>query len=397
MARDPIIAIADDLTGAAEIAAMGHRHGLAAVVATGATISTRDVDLIAFDTDSRLDPPDVAAKKIADLARAIAPLPRSMLFKKTDSVLRGAVRAEVESLAAALGFSRIVLAPANPTLGRTIRDGRYTIAGVPLHETTFAHDPHHPARTDSVRGLLGDHGTLAVSTLNATDPLPEAGIIVGNAATSADPLAWARQISPNTLPAGGGEFFSALLTQRGFARAAAASTFSPGGPVLIVSGTASAAGEIVRAAARRDRVPIVPMPVAALSDLSAAHRWADALQTQLATANHALAVFDGPKSSDPKIATAIRATFANALRILVERRALRHLVVEGGSTAATIMHALGWRELRVVHEWAHGVGSLRAPGDFPITVTVKPGSYALPDSLWQHVLQPHAPLAPSRS
>ncbi len=391
MARVPIIAVADDLTGAAEIAAIGHRHGLAAAVVSNFELPPGDTGLVVFDTDTRLDPPAVAAEKLAALARVIAARPPALVYKKTDSVLRGAVRVELESLASGLGRGRIVLVSANPALGRTVRDGRYSVGGVPLHETTFAHDPHHPAATDSVRDLLGPNGTLPVAVLNATDPRPTGGIIAGNATSSADLVGWARGLAAETLPAGGGEFFAALLAAHGFAPVARPAAFSPGAPTLIISGTASSAGKVLRDASRRDGVPIVPMPAEAVSDSSAAspvvRQWITALQTQLSAAGNAVAVFDGPHSSDPRLATAIRTAFADGVRGLVDRRAFQHLVVEGGATAATITRALGWHELRLAHEWATGVASLRPAGRIPLVVTMKPGSYAWPSALWQHVLQ----------
>jgi D-threonate/D-erythronate kinase len=392
MARVPIIVIADDLTGAAEIAAIGDRHGLASIVLTDVRPPTGNAGLIVYDTDSRLDQPGVAAEKIGRLARVLVARPRDLIYKKTDSVLRGAVRAELESLAAGLGCSRVLLVPANPALGRVVRDGRYAIGGVPLHHTTFARDPHHPATTDSMRELLGNAGTLAVFTLNPTDRLPAAGLIAGNATNRANLDAWARQLSADVLPAGGAEFFSAVLSSRGLAPVAHATGFFPAAPTLVVSGTASSAGAILRDTSRRDHVPIVPMPAEALSESpaasAAATRWIDAVQNQLATAGRAIAVFDGPHSVDPRVAAAIRAAFANCVRELVGRGALRHLIVEGGATAATITGALGWNELQIAHEWSTGVASLQPVGNVPVVVTMKPGSYAWPDELWRHILHP---------
>src|SRR4051812_19714049 len=118
MPRLPLVVIADDLTGAAEIAAIGHRHGLSASVISAGSQATEDVELLVFDTDSRLDEPDVAAEKISTLARALRERPRALIYKKTDSVLRGPVRAELEALARGLDTPRVLLVPANPALKR---------------------------------------------------------------------------------------------------------------------------------------------------------------------------------------------------------------------------------------------------------------------------------------
>jgi uncharacterized protein YgbK (DUF1537 family) len=391
MPRNPLIAIADDLTGAAEIAAFGFRHGLDSVVVTDTNTTAGGAELIVYDTDSRLDEPRVAAEKLSALGRALASRPRELLYKKTDSVLRGGVRAEVEALASALGLPRVLLLPANPTLGRRIRDGRYTVDGTPLHQTTFAHDPHHPAKSDSVRDLLGAAGSLAVAVQNSADSLPKAGLVVCNAATAGDVHAWAQHVAAGDLPAGGGEFFSALLGHRGLKPSGPSADFSPGTPTLIVSGTTSSAGALLRANARRDGLTILPMPgsIAKLhSDATAAlSEWINAVHARLIESRAAVVVFDGPVVSGADVAAAIRGAFALCVRELVQRGALQHVIVEGGATSAAIARELGWRELRMVHEWAHGVASLR-PGNQPaITLTMKPGSYGWPDALWQRILR----------
>lgn len=391
MPRPPFLAIADDLTGAAEIAAFGLRHGLDSTVVTGAATAASAAGLLVFDTDSRLDEPPCAREKLSALGRGLAHQPREIIYKKTDSVLRGAVRIEVEALAAALGFPRVLLLPANPTLGRTIRGGRYAIDGVALHQTAFARDPHHPAATDSVRDLLGDARSLPVAVHDPGDALPPTGIVVCNAATAADVQAWARRVGTDDLPAGGGEFFSALLSRRGLQPLAPTGAFSPAAPALIVSGTTSTAGATLRENARRDGIPVIPMPAAiAKADAAAAsaiQAWIEAVRLRLNEAGAAVAVFDGPVASDVRVAAAIRDAFARCVGELVACGALQHLLVEGGATAASIARRLGWHELRMAHEWAHGVASLRPDAVTALVFTMKPGSYAWPEALWRHILR----------
>lgn len=389
MPRLPFLIIADDLTGAAEIAALGHARGLAAAVATeDKAVFPAGADLVVFDTDSRLDGPARAAQKISALARALAPRPRGLIYKKTDSVLRGPVRAELEALARGLGFPRILLVPANPALGRTVQNGRCAIAGAPLHQTAFARDPHHPATTDAVRDLLGDAGDFPVATLGPADPLPAAGLIVGDAATGADLAAWARRVTPELLPAGGAEFFAALLHARGLTPAPHPGETNPEPPVLVISGTLSPAGANLRARARQARVPLVSLPANALADSAAAQRAIDETHAHLTAENRALVTFDGPVSGDAQFAASLRHALARLAGELARRRAWRHLIVEGGATAAAIARALKWRDLRLTRAWAPGVASLRPRQSPACTLTLKPGSYAWPDALWQCVASP---------
>lgn len=382
--------VADDLTGAAEIAALGFRHGLRSVVATGPASQPIQADLVVHDTDSRLDLPGIAARKLATLGERLRPLPSGLIYKKTDSVLRGSVRLEVESLARALGRTRVLLLPANPTLGRTIRDGRYEIDGVPLDRTAFARDPHHPARSADVLHLLGEAGEFPVAVRSVTDPLPDRGLILANAASASEVHAWAQLATAVDLPAGGAEFFSALLSRSHPISPAPPANFPPDSPTLIVSGTTSSAGVALRAAARRDGLAIVPMPAqiaAGVQDQAAAtDEWIEAVRSRLMKAGLAIVLHDGPVVDDPRVASAIRGALAECTGRLTSRGVVRHLVVEGGATAAAIARRSGWSELCMVHEWAQGVASLRPAIQGSLLMTMKPGSYAWPSLLWRHLL-----------
>ena len=59
-----IVVIADDLSGAAELAGAALRHGLSAEVQTVFFPDT-NADVVCVDTDSRLLPPAEAARKVA--------------------------------------------------------------------------------------------------------------------------------------------------------------------------------------------------------------------------------------------------------------------------------------------------------------------------------------------
>ena len=101
-----IVVIADDLSGAAELAGAALRHGLSAEVQT-AFFSGTDADVVCVDTDSRLLPPAEAALKVAAVARDIDTTRPAWIFTKCDSVLRGPVLAEAHAVAEAIGRQRI--------------------------------------------------------------------------------------------------------------------------------------------------------------------------------------------------------------------------------------------------------------------------------------------------
>ena len=160
--------IADDFTGAAEIGAVGLRHGLRAEVLLDGH-PTQKIDLVCIDTDSRSCLPDEAARRTAVAANLLASCGVDWIYKKVDSVLRGPVTAEIRAINKELGLSRALLIPANPSLGRTIQNGCYFIRGKPLHETEFARDPEYPRTSARVHDLLGATETSPIAVCSAED------------------------------------------------------------------------------------------------------------------------------------------------------------------------------------------------------------------------------------
>lgn len=132
-----VLVLADDATGALEMGAL-----LAPCpVSLGAAARSGVID-----TESRHLPARQAADRIRSLLWGVPPDTR--LYKKIDSTLRGPVAAELSALAEVFPHRRLMVCPAYPQFGRTVRDGVLRVNGTPVSETEFARDPHWPV-TDS--------------------------------------------------------------------------------------------------------------------------------------------------------------------------------------------------------------------------------------------------------
>ena len=386
MAGLSITAVADDLTGAAEIAAIGHRYGLPAVICTRTGRSSEQSGLTVYDTDSRLVPAAEATLRLEALGYIVSENRPRLTYKKTDSVLRGNVAAELLALARSLGFRRVLLVPANPSLGRTTRSGEYFINDVPLHETAFARDPHHPVHSASLIALLGNSPGFPVAVIKPGDPLPNHGIVLGETATSADVEHWAGLLDPQTLPAGGAEFFEACLKQQ---RLTSCTTAAPtvNGPMLVITGALTPARQKLLAHAATADWPCLPMPrtLANNTKHDASKIWIHRLAFLLN--KHQLAITESPRIAleDNAAAERIRRAFGDAVCLLHDRHAFGHLIVEGGATAAAIAEAAGWSSFDVLGAWAPGVISLRPIAPNAPVFTLKPGSYSWPENLWHQL------------
>lgn len=382
MSPGPIVVIADDLTGACEIAALGMRKGLSAKVSTDLHHIDESVQLLVIDTETRLDSPALASARLRSAMEDLGSfLARARVFKKIDSALRGPIAAELEVLAQALRFQRVLVAAANPRLGRTISRGFYRIDGKPLHETDFANDIHHPATSAWVMDLLGPVRSLGMHRCSRNEAMPERGIVVADIGTLEDYDAWREHISPTTLPAGSAAFFEALLqTWDPVQRPMAGPADSPELPLLLISGTTSAAqiNQLVQLATGNDWV--IPLNREGLfDDRQGIH---DAIRKALAHGGRALVFMEDAPQARPENACGVRLALSDIARRFVLDGSVRHLVVEGGATAASVAFGMHWRTFDARREWAQGIVSLVPEGaSEPVTFTMKPGSYPWPESI----------------
>lgn len=386
-----ILVVADDFTGAAELAGVAWRQGLSAELQTRLDL-TSSAQLIALDTETRSRPAAQAARRLNGVARRIrqSPPPR-LLYKKIDSLLRGPFLAEVQALLQRLGPPRALLVPANPGLGRTIEQGCYLVAGRPIHETDLGRDPERSLASSRILDMISP-GPLPIQLLSPGQPLPARGICLGQAATGRDLAAWRRRLDDQTLPGGAAEFFACLLADRKkpAGRAEKKRTPSPPAPpagqTLLISGSAaSRAWEALQRLQRR-KVPVLFMPRDLFRNPSRAaraplRRWSCSLSSALEIHSCAAVAIGPPLRPEPELGPLLARHLVQVVKEAPQARPIRHLWVEGGATASLLVRRLGWKRLPVAEELAPGVVSLQIPGSRPLCLTVKPGSYEWPLSL----------------
>ncbi|MCX6611582.1 MAG: four-carbon acid sugar kinase family protein, partial [Acidobacteria bacterium] len=168
-----IFAIADDLTGALETGSKFAAMSLDTRVSTKLVGGPEAISV--FDTETRhLSGPE-AASRIETLARDIR---HDLIYKKTDSTLRGNIGAELGALARVFPERRIVFVPAYPALGRIVRNGELLVDGVPVHETPIGQDKLNPLRSSSIRACLGDVDATVIDGETDADILVAARQIV---------------------------------------------------------------------------------------------------------------------------------------------------------------------------------------------------------------------------
>jgi uncharacterized protein YgbK (DUF1537 family) len=150
-----ILSIADDLTGALEAGAQFAGAGLRSRVhADTAAAPEAGFPVLVIDTETRHLPPAEAYSRVLETAICARQHTPSLVYKKTDSTLRGNIAAELRALVDVFPDQSVIYVPAYPAMGRTVRDGRLFVHGVPAHLGAFAADLLNPVRDNDIRALL---------------------------------------------------------------------------------------------------------------------------------------------------------------------------------------------------------------------------------------------------
>lgn len=376
--------IADDLTGAAEIGAVGLRHGLRAEIVRHGK-PDKDADLVCMDTDSRSCSPLEAGERAAAAARRLQGAGALWIYKKVDSVLRGQVTAEVEAVMKQLQLHRALLLPANPSLGRLIHDGEYFVNGKPIHKTEFARDPEYPRRTSQVLRLLKLPKRFLIRMSNGDHALADNTIIVGEAATPDDVQKWATLHGSGMLVAGGAEFFSSLLDRDLVASSAAKAEGRPrhtSGRELFVCGTFSESARKFVSAARCNKTPVFSLPQELMWGAELSTPAAEAIAQRIASAfdsqKRVILNVGLPPVREATVARRLSRFVVQIAERVLQRVRITNVFAEGGATSAELVRCMGWERLTVQRELAPGVATLAVAGGQSTLLTIKPGTYVWP-------------------
>lgn len=420
MSTSGLLIVADDLSGAADCAIAFAAAGRRTVVSLDASAPMRPAAVVAVDTDTRRLTPAEAARRAADAWQALQ-APGRRLYKKIDSTLRGNWTAEVAALAALAGPA--IVAPAFPATGRTVRDGRVMVRGVPLEDTeTWQLDN---AGQDAALGAMLEAAGLrvehvALETLRATPQriaalLAEAAqrgasAIVVDAETGEDLAAIARVTAALDAPffwvgSGGLSRELADLPELFAAEPAADASVEPTpadaavpGPLLALVGSLSAISERQCALLRTEAgIAEFIVPPAVLREGRAHAQWRawhDRIGACLRGRQDAIVRIGRDDAFDPAEGSRLSTALAALVAPYVD--GLGGLIVTGGETARAMLAAARIGGLELACEIEAGVALGRpADGRGPRVVT-KAGAFGTEHALlgaWRHLRGEPAPAA----
>ncbi len=407
-------AIADDLTGATDLASTLRESGMRVVQTIGLPgdhLALPPVDAIVVALKSRSIEPELAVKQSVDAAAWLRSLgAEKLIFKYCstfDSTDRGNIGPVADALLDALGADLTVHCPASPKNGRTVYQGHLFVGSDLLSESGMRHHPITPMTDSNLPRLLrrqarGDvslvcHDIVSQGTPAIADAIAaarRAGVrhVVVDALSERHLIDIGLATADLSLVSGssgiGVGIPDSLARQERFTPSR-----DPGelrrfvGPSAILAGSCSRAtlGQIVYFESLPDAASY-KLDVAALLDGS------DPVDEVMAWASRRL----GPEpvliyaSETPENVQATRLRHGGGAadrieatlgRIAVElnRRGVTRFVVAGGETSGAVVHALGIEALVIGPSIDPGVPWTYATNAKPLAVALKSGNFGSED------------------
>jgi len=378
--------IADDFTGATDLASTLVQGGMTTVQTIGVPTTMPESDAVVIALKSRTAPAaDAVADSLAAAEALLAAGARQLFFKYCstfDSTDTGNIGPVADALIRRLGCGFALACPAFPANGRSVFQGHLFVGQTLLHESGMQDHPLTPMRDANLVRVLSRQTDGAVALVpfatvergvgairDAMTALREGGrrYAIVDAVTEAHLRAIGEAASGHALITGGSGI--ALGLPANFRRAGlladhtdAAALPAARGAAAVLAGSCSRAtlGQIGFA---RDRMPTLELDALATPDATVlaaqALDWATPL---LGDAPILIAA-----SAPPERVAALQARLGrDAAGALVEQamatiavtlveRGVGRLVIAGGETSGAAAAALGVRSLRIGAEIAPGV------------------------------------------
>jgi len=397
--------IADDFTGATDLANTLVRNGMRTVQTIGVPTSAVEADAIVVALKSRtIAAADAVAQSLAALAWLREQGCRQFVFKYCstfDSTDAGNIGPVAEALLDGLGSDFTIACPAFPENGRTIFRGHLFVADALLNESGMEHHPLTPMtdanlvrvlqrQSEAKAGLLR-YDTVAKGSdavRARIDALRAEGVklAIADAISDADLFTLGEGCAALPLITGGSGI--ALGLPENFRRAGllpartdAAEVPAVNGHGVVLAGSASRAtnGQVAHwIAQKRPALRIDPLRLARGE----------------AVADEALAFardHDGPvliyATAQPEQVKAVQAELGVAragelvehalacIAATLKARGTRRFVVAGGETSGAVVQALGVQSLRIGRQIAPGVPATVTLDAEPLALALKSGNF----------------------
>ena len=377
------LVIADDLTGAAEMAGITFSYGFSVKIISGKiNHNISDEEVIIINTDSRNCDKEEASQIVKDIFKTLPLAEDVFIYKKTDSLLRGNIEQEINSIFSVSSFHSSILIPANPGKTRTIRNSEYLIGNIPIDQTVYRLDPEYPRKKSNVKDLIKDSSDKIV-TGKSLKKLKQGEILVPDI-TSTDDInkIIKKGIPDKTLPAGGADFFTELIKQRHQDKKQdKKEAFSYPDNKCFLIGSYSHISRQDTQTLDKAGYRIFKLPFKENHSFKEFEDWKKDLLDYSKKHNQLIiSVPDDYIEGEELQGDLVDYLGGVAADIAEKEKDAFHFLITGGRTASTFCRKMKWEQLSVIHVLDSGVITLKSHKSNHY-LTIKPGSYPWPASV----------------
>lgn len=391
-------AIADDLTGATDLALMLARGGMSVKQVVGVPAGPAalgDADAVVVSLKSRTIPSAQAVEQTLAAAQVLlAAGAEQLLFKYCstfDSTDDGNIGPVIDALLTLLGENRTLACPAFPTNKRTVYKGHLFVGDQLLSDSPMKDHPLTPMHDANLVRVLARQTKRAVRLIDITtvrgDALGPAldapGIAVVDALEDADLVAIGRAAAGMRLLTGGSGIAMGLSANWGIAPSAeVARRQAPPGKAAVLAGSCSAATRRqVETALGAGLSGLQLDPIAIAEGRQSV---AEAVQFAAAASStpliYASAAPDAVARSQEKLgrerAGAVIEDFLAELARLLVQHGFDRFIVAGGETSGAVVEGLALESLDIGPEIDPGVPWMySSAGGRPIAIALKSGNF----------------------
>ena len=382
-----IVVIADDFSGAAELAGIGHRFGLDVEIQTDLDTGGR-LDMVVLNTNTRSMTEIDAVRKTEEvsleLIKTSAPI---KIFKKVDSAMRGHVVPELSVLQYHFEYDRVLLMPANPSRNRIIKNGQYFVDGTKLSDSVFGTDPHNPISSSFVEDLINTKNTdFSHQHVSTYTELPTQGLITADVSNTVDVKHFIDQLKDFDLCCGSADAFEAFLENQDFELKNHSPSREKADHKIVINGSTVKFPD-EHHYFLENNLPFEVVPSARQGNFFEVQKWNrdekyEAFLKQVESHHIASISIDHPIRSSKKASDIFQDWLQGQVKYIEKSLPGKslHFGLTGGATAANVLNGLEVNTLSVVEEVFPGIVTLRAESHPNILFTIKPGSYPWPDS-----------------
>ena len=414
--------IADDFTGATDLANNLVRAGMRVVQTIGTPTSplSNDVDAVVVALKSRTNPVDEAVAQSLQALQWLRDQGAKQIYFKYcstfDSTAQGNIGPVTEALMAALNTDFTIATPAFPDNGRTVFKGHLFVGDVLLNESGMQHHPLTPmtdanlvrvmqAQCQSKVGLIDfkivARGESAIRQRIAELKANGIRIAIVDALSNDDLLRLGPAIRDLPLLTAGSGVAIALPHNFGLRPTPRASALPAAqGWHAVIAGSCSVAPQQQVAHFQAQGLPSLALDVQALASdaqhnaqvVNAALQWAEPLLPKGPVLIYSTATPESVKALQSQYGTAhsgeaIEAALA-AIAVGLQQRGVGQLIVAGGETSGACVQALGIAQMQIGPQIDPGVPWCHAHTPAGgLHIALKSGNFGTPDFFTKALVQ----------